>query len=291
MYAWAADPARGNILPAGFQNPFTQSGIGVRRPVRDLFGEPDITSVMAAEFLGTCDAFQLPIFATLVLYGLRAAEPTWLFREHFCHQWLKVACIPEMGLYSKGRLDKRFPLIKSLRELWLPTAGTSCGLLFVRRDATMRGTDLPLFGVSLESLIVEYRQRCAADGIEAAAGRERLRDKLLAAAGGLNYDHIEGEFQAVARRLNWPRAATLKDFRHLFCTSLENAGVAESYRRYFMGQSTGKAPIVSYTHLNQLEPQFQKAVDQDLAPLVRAIERRARELGLITVEGTANGQV
>ena len=96
----------------------------------------------------------------------------------------------------------------------------------------------------------------------------------------MNYDRIQHEFQGLARQLGWPRQATLKDLRHLFSTTLENSGVAEFYRRYLLGHSPGKSPIVTYTHLNQLQNQFQKAFDQDLAPIVDAVERRARNLGV-----------
>jgi hypothetical protein len=42
-----------------------------------------------------------------------------------------------------------------------------------------------------------------------------------------------------------------------------------------MGQSPGRTPIVTYTHLNQLEVQFHKALTQDLAALVAVITERA----------------
>ena len=53
----------------------------------------------------------------------------------------------------------------------------------------------------------------------------------------------------------------------------------EFYRRYLLGHTLGTTPIVTYTHLNQLQSQFQKALDLDLAPIVAAVDRRARELG------------
>jgi hypothetical protein len=66
--------------------------------------------------------------------------------------------------------------------------------------------------------------------------------------------------------------------RHLFLTCLENAAVPEYYRRYLAGHAPGKAAIATYTHLDQLKIQFQRALDQDLAPLVAAVKRRAGEL-------------
>ena len=87
----------------------------------------------------------------------------------------------------------------------------------------------------------------------------------------MNYDHIQGEFQSLARRLQWPPQATLKDLRHLFATTLNNAALPESYRRYLMGQSPGKAALVAYTHLNELRQHFTEAAGRAWRPLLTAI--------------------
>jgi hypothetical protein len=102
MFTWAADPARGNLLPVEFRNPFQQPDRCHRSPAIDPFGQPDITIAMAVELLGQCDAFQLPLFATLALFGLRAAEPVFLFREDLDNGWLRVACHPGLGVSHQG---------------------------------------------------------------------------------------------------------------------------------------------------------------------------------------------
>jgi hypothetical protein len=160
----------------------------------------------------------------------------------------------------------------------IPTGADQEGLLFTRRETCFGSRNAPLYGASLADLCDEFQRRCRLRAASSAAARQTIRDEILRAAGGLNYDQIQHEFQGLARQLGWPRQATLKDLRHLFSTALENSGVAEFYRRYLMGHALGKTPIVTYTHLNQLQSQFQKALDQDLAPIVDAVERRAREL-------------
>ncbi len=294
MFNWAADPDRGNLLPEGFRNPFDRTERPQRQAARDPFGEPDITIAMAVEFIGVCDAYQLPLFATLILYGLRAAEPVFVFRDHFDDQWLKVNCLPELDYLTKGQRDKRFPLVQSLQDLLSKLSGNREGLLFTRRAAVRACRQTPLYGASLATLAEEFRRRCRNGGTPSAVERQRIRERILRDAGGLNYDQIEHEFRAIAGALNWPRAATLKDFRHLFSTCLENAGVPEFYRRYFMGQSPGKAPIVTYTHLNELQGQFGKAVQNGLAPLVTAIAARVTTLqspNTLIMEDPLNGQV
>ena len=274
MLEWGADPHRGNLLPAGFANPFLC--ICHRQPTiaRDHFGEPDIDIPMAIDFFHACDPYQLALFGTILLYGLRASEPIFLFQEQIDREWLKVACLPELAYLTKGKRDKRFPTIPALATLWCQRDQPATGLLFVRRDATSDRCPLPLFGATQSELTTAFQRRCGEVPRRAVTERLAIRDELLLAAGGLNYDLIEREFHAVAGRLQWPPRATLKDFRHLFSTCLENCGVGEFYRRYFMGHSLGRAPIATYTHLNQLQSQFQKALENDLQPFIEIISNR-----------------
>jgi integrase len=94
----------------------------------------------------------------------------------------------------------------------------------------------------------------------------------------MTYDHIVNEFGKLAHLLGWPRSATLKDFRHLFATNLENAGMPEHYRKFLMGQSPGRAAITSYTHLNEIRQRFEEAVGRQIQPLINAVVRRSSEL-------------
>ena len=278
MFAWAADPARGNLLPIEFRNPFQQPDRRRRSQVIDPFGQPDITTPMTVDLLGACDVFQLPLFAALALFGLRASEPIFIFREQIDEDWFRVTCHPQVGFLTKGKRDKRFPIPPSLRQILMPAGARREGLLFTRREAGLGPRNAPLYGASLADLSAEFQRRCRLRATSSAAARQTIRDEIIRAAGGVGYDAIEHEFQGLARRLGWPREATLKDLRHHFATALENSGVPEFYRRYLLGHTLGKTPIVTYTHLNQLQSQFQKALDQDLAPIVAAVERRAREL-------------
>src|SRR5262249_39987793 len=111
-----------------------------------------------------------------------------------------------------------------------------------------------------------------------AAGRLRLRDAVLAAAGGLSYDHVQGEFAGLARKLGWPARATLKDFRHLFGTTLGHSAMPEGYRRYLLGHAPAQAAAPAYTHLNRLREQYAEAVRREWAPLVAAVNGRLRQL-------------
>lgn len=279
MFAWAADPDRGKQMPEGFRNPFVGRGRGRRAASIAQVGEPDITTAMAVDFIKACDAYQLRLFALLVLYGLRAAEPCMLFHEHLRQDWLSVVCLPGLAYETKGRRDKWLPVVPGLLALLEPPPGfAATSLLYHRRRVLSGAEKAPLLGASLEDLAREFQRRCAAEVCRTAADRRHVRDDVLHDAGGITYDHIVGEFGKIAGKLGWPRSATIKDFRHLFATSLENAGMPEAYRKFLMGQSPGRAAIVAYTHLNEVRARFDEAVERSLRPLVDAVMQRSAEL-------------
>jgi integrase len=231
---------------------------------------------MAAELLATCDAYQLRLFAPLLFFGLRAAEPCFLFAEYFEPGWLRVPNNPDLEYRTKGGREKRFPLIPALDPLWsLLRQDRPVGLLYHRRGVAV-GQDRPaLSGTSLSDLVAEFRRRVVAAGSPGAAGRRTIRDRLLQDAGGLQYDHAEQEFHGIARALGWPRSATLKDLRHLFASTLHNAGLGETYRRYLMGHSLGRSSILAYTHLNELRDLYEAAVLKKWPRLVELAAVRA----------------
>jgi hypothetical protein len=279
LFEWASDPERGNLLPEGFRNPFRRLG-ETRTVLRgDPLADPDITLPMAVDLVHACDRFQLRLFVPLLLFGLRAAEPCLLFVEYLDTEWLRVPCSPDLDYRTKGRRDKRFPLLDEIQDFWRDLHGDrGHGLLNVRRCVADGQEQARMCGASMIDVVAEYRQRCARIPGLNAAQRQKLRDAVIHDAGGLTYDHIQDEFASLAKRLKWPRQATLKDLRHLFATTLNNASMPEAYRRYLMGQSPGKAAIVAYTHLNELRRHYTEAVRREWQPLIAAIQTRVQEI-------------
>jgi integrase len=281
MFEWAADPDRGHFLPQGFRNPFRQSRNSRRHEYMDQTSEPDITVAMAVSFLQACDAYQLGLFVPIILCGLRAAEPCFLFREYIQDRWLKVPCNPDFFYQTKGRRAKRFPWLDEVGLFLQPSlAERGHGLFYQGRWSLAATKERPFLGASLKELTDELQRRCGARPGLSARERVQLRDQLLLQAGGLTYDQVQGEFHKIAKKLTWPRNATLKDFRHLFSTCLENAGMPEHYRKYLMGHSPGKAPINAYTHLNKLREHYESAIQREFQPLLDALRNRARQLGI-----------
>jgi integrase len=273
MYAWAADPDRGNRLPEGFRNPFLHRHTQRRRTPVDLTSAPDITAAMAAEFLSACDEYALRLFAPYVFCGLRAAEPVFLFQEFIAGDWLSVPCIRELDYATKGRRDKRLPLLAELRALLLRNAA-SYGLTYVRRTVATGAERPPLAGASLAEVIATYAQRRQRAGHLEPCDAERLRDAVLRDAGATNYDAIQREFRRIARVLGWPAAATLKGFRHLFSTALANGGIPAHERQYLMGHAPRREAIVAYTHLDKLIEHYRRAVEAEPGAPLAALRRR-----------------
>ena len=279
MYTWAADGQRGNLLPAGFSNPFCGNRTRNHRRAPDLFGEPDITISMACDFLNQCDCFQLRLFIPLILFGLRASEPCFIFREDLSSEWLQVVCRPGFDYDTKGLRDKRFPIPGIVHSLLATDADKHC-LLFPQRMMFLGNKQPQKSFATVQEFSDDFQTQIQKRNVASPEQRQRLLKLQIRKAGGINYDQIEHEFHGIQQKLGWPSQATLKDFRHLFSTSLENSGVPLFYRKYLMGQSPGNSPIVGYTHVNELKRQYDLALERTLAPVVEVLSKRMSQLKL-----------
>lgn len=277
MFDWASDQDRGALLPADFRNPFNGAQRRSSDVARDPLHPPDVTVPMVLEFIGACDSFQLPMFGLLAVYGLRPSEICVLFHENFVDGWLDVRCDPELAYFTKGRRNKRLPPVPAVRKL-IDAPAHADGLLFVRRQVA-EGRERPaLLGAGLDVVRQEFRMRCLSLPSAGAAARVRVRNEVLRVAGAVSYDLLDHEYRLVSRQLSWPKAATLKDFRHLFSTLLQNAGMPDMYRRYLMGHALGRSALVNYSHLDQIQQQFERTLETTMQPIVAAIGQRAGQL-------------
>jgi hypothetical protein len=276
VFEWAADPDRGNVMPAGFRNPFRRNVIARRKVAKDMTGDPDITVEMSAAFLDACDDWQLRLFSPLVFYGLRPSELIYLFHERRTDDFLDVNCVEGLAHMTKGKRNKRLPIFPEMRRLLAgddPTAVT--GFVFRRRDAA-EPDDRPPFAASLVALAAEFERRCQTAREVDAAAIQSIQREIISEAGGLTYKMIQGEFAKIAKLLKWPRAATLKDFRHACNTALANGGMSDHERRYLLGHDPGQGAIVHYTHLSKLTEHYQAAAERELGPLLEVLRRRVK---------------
>ena len=287
MFEWARDPQRGALLPERFVNPF----LGASRHAKeeDELDHPlDITTDMAVAFVEECDEYQLRLFVPLIGYGLRASEPRYLFREYLTGDALRVICNKRILYATKGKRNKTLPIPDPIRHLLDDAPGRN-GLLYRRREVEDGKTRPPLWSASLETIVTEFDRRCREAGEPTRPERIAIRDGVLKDAGALSYDNVNYEFRKIARRLRWQKEATVKDFRHLFSTTMMVAGMPDPMRQFLMGHSLGKSPIRKYTHLDLLEIReaYMAAVEKKWPVLLAAIEARAVELGLMRPRRTA----
>lgn len=268
LYEWAADPERGNLMPEGFRNPFLRGGESRPLFVGDPLAAPKITMGRAAEFLAAATADEKRLFAPMVLFGLRAAEPCFLFREHVGDDWLEVPNLPEFDYLTKGRRHKRFPWTPELAGFRDRLIGeTRRGLLYKRDDFFGR-SERPAVADDLAGLAEQYRNRLAAEGTVSQRTRLGIRRNVFREAGALTYEDIQRLFERISGKLGWSERPTLKDFRHLFATTLSDANISESYRKYLLGHAPGREASVAYTHLHRLREQFATVLQNHFAPVL-----------------------
>ena len=187
---------------------------------------------------------------------------------------------PGAGIHSQGEAGQASTPVRAAGDTAAavaargqPPAGAAAGLLYLRRTVA-EGREVPsLLGTPLPGLAGLFERKHYEEGwAGGAVERRALRGATLREAGGLTYDHVEGEL----RRLGWRPAATLKDLHHLFGTGLANAGVPEPYRQYLMGQVPSTAAIAAYSHLDKVREHYLVAVEREWAPLVAVLTARTR---------------
>lgn len=88
---------------------------------------------------------------------------------------------------------------------------------------------------------------------------------------------MNGSVQLRAGHATLDQGQLIRGMKHLL-QALARLIEFRFYRRYLMGQSPGKSPIVVYTHLNELRQQYQRAVERSLGQIRPAVEKQMEEL-------------
>ncbi|MEX0745722.1 MAG: tyrosine-type recombinase/integrase [Phycisphaeraceae bacterium] len=172
--------AKRRHLPPYADNPFTTIEID-RIPVEDSRPFVDLDAEQQRALLEACDTWQLPIFATLLLTGLRVGELTHLFVEDVDleHCWLHVRNKPELGWQIKTRGERQVPLLSVLATTLRQVIGERItGPVFLRR----RFTDAPpsLAEWDRPELAERLRQRMATDEARIARPLSRVEQQKSA---------------------------------------------------------------------------------------------------------------
>jgi integrase len=217
-------------------------------------------------FFEACDVWQLPIFLTLALTGIRPGELTHLLLPDdldLVEGWLHVHNKPQLGWQVKTRHERSIPLVPELVAVLQQVIGSrACGPVFQRRRFAVRGEVPKLNGLTGEALSHEIEQRVSTT--ERVSGKAISRDQRVRICktfwvelGAVREDRIRSQFMQLTRRIGLASVTTPKLFRHGFATLLQDANVDPLIRNQLMGHAPsggvgrsvgGLAMTAVYTH-------------------------------------------
>ncbi|MHC4064082.1 MAG: tyrosine-type recombinase/integrase [Planctomycetota bacterium] len=245
------------------ENPFTTIEID-RIPVEDAPPFVGLTETKEQAFLERCDDWQLPVFITLLLTGLRSGELTHLLLPDDLdleNAWLHVRNKPGLGWQVKTRNERRIPLVKELVDILGLTVGRRSGGTVFQRRRFLSGPQPPLATFTRLELQNELARRIEALE-EHSCGQVGRAERLAAARtawrdlGMIKPDRIRVEFMRITRQTGLPEVTAPKTLRHQFATALQDANVDPLIRNQLMGHApTGAGSVTSglgmtgvYTH-------------------------------------------
>jgi integrase len=232
--------ARRRHLSPYAENPFSVLEIE-RIPVQEVRPVILLSAEQEQAFLQACDDWQLPLFLTLILTGLRPGELCHLLLPDDLDldaRLLHVRNKPRLGWQVKTRNERDIPLVPVLAEvLGRHLRGRSAGPVFRRRCWVDRPGIGSLGRTELEQELVV---RCTAweakaDQPLSRERRVRLAGRLWREQGALREDRVRLEFIRLTRAIGLAGCTAPKLLRHQFATALQEGRVDPLIRNELMG--------------------------------------------------------
>jgi site-specific recombinase XerD len=255
--------ARRRHLSPYAENPFRTLEID-RIPIHQTRPIALFSAEQERAFLEACDAWQFPLFLTLMLTGLRTGELTHLLLPDDLDLpagLLRVRNKPQLGWQVKTRNERDVPLVPVLAAvLRVHLRGRASGPVFLRRcQAERAATGLRESGpLALEQELGQRvaRQEAATGRPLTRAERERLARALWRDLGAVKEERVRLEFLRLTRAIGLPGCTAPKMLRHLFATALQEGRVDPLIRNELMGHVAagersaghGLAMTAVYTH-------------------------------------------
>ncbi len=254
--------AKRRHLPPYAENPFSALEIN-RIPIEESRPIELFTAEQEQAFLDACDDWQLPIFLTLMLTGLRVGELTHLFLPADLDlegAILRIRNKRQLGWQTKTRNERDIPMLPELVEVLRAHLGSRrYGPVFLRRSLLKHGVEMAAYpnnaiGVHLKEAI---QIREAEAGLPLTRSeRCRVATKLWRAFGAIKSDRIRVEFMRLTKVIGQPHCTAPKLLRHQFATALQEGRVDPLIRNELMGHvATGErkaghglAMTAVYTH-------------------------------------------
>jgi integrase len=283
------------------ENPFAVLEID-RIPIEHARPVELFTPTQERALLEACDDWQLPLFLTLMLTGLRPGELCHLLLPDdldLTAAVLRVRNKPRLGWQVKTRNERDVPLLPVLVEVLRHHVNSRIsGPVFLRRCFQPRSTT---WGSSQSSLERELERRLADQEAKTSMAVERV-DRLRLArglwreVGALREDRVRQEFLCLTRRIGLPSVTAPKLLRHQFATSLQEANVDPLIRNLLMGHASagersaghglGMTAVYTHTRPETIRKQLEGALAGRVALAVAAEWLRGRGQQASTIRRT-----
>lgn len=289
MVRWGVEEG---LLPACAAVAFMQTARD--RTVHHTLSEVPLDTDEIVRLISVADPYHLALFSFHIFHGVRVAEPCWLMHEFVDIEkgWIEYRCIEELAYRTKGRIDKRLPILPVMLDVLRPwlTSGRG-GLVLLKRAHLCASGPSVRSQTSLQEIVREVH----ASAPKGWSERSRVASKVLKKLGATEGDDVRREFKRLLSAVGITREVTPKALRHHFATALERAGVPYYTRKYLLGhrldERGGRSSDITaiYTHL---EPDFvratyQRVLDGPLAKVVDAFSTRLHQLAVVMPEADA----
>lgn len=245
------------------ENPFQALEIN-RIPIQEARPIQLFTPEQEKHFLEACDAWQFPLFLSLMLTGLRPGELTHLLLPDDLDLdtgLLYVRNKPRLGWQVKTRNERDIPLVAVLVQVLRRHLGERrFGPVFVRRSGLpswvsrfqgARQLDLE------KEMVYRVAQRERETGLALSREeKQKLARGLWRDLGAVKGDRVRLEFMQLTQQIGLSGATAPKVLRHQFATVLQEGRVDPLIRNELMGHVAsgertaghGLAMTAVYTH-------------------------------------------
>lgn len=251
--------AKRRHLPPYAENPFTVLDVD-RLPIETARSIVLMTADEEARFLRACDDWQFPIFATLMLTGMRPGELCHLLLPEDLDLdvgLLRVRNKPKLGWQVKTRNQRELPLLPELAELLRARfAVRTVGPAFLRRKATSERAAKTALQMERDLALAIAESEREEGRILNRAQRLKVAKSIWNRTGAVDEDRVRIEFTRVANAIGLVGQTAPKVLRHQFATVLQEGRVDPLVRNLLMGHAaagergagSGLGMTAVYTH-------------------------------------------
>ena len=282
MFSWARRPEVQQI-PSTCGNPFTDDLVD-HRPRKDPLRPVVFPLDVRIRLTALMDPWQLCQLGIALVLPLRPEDYTGLLISEvdFTNRLLYLGTRLDGWDFNKGQQSFRVPFPPELEPLFRRCAdGRSHGPLLRQRTIVDRRRHAKLLVDSIEQIRDSFTRAMAGakpGEIQGKQDGKRLFRRLLRAMGGVSPNSLGKEFDSLVAHAEVPAGARFYDLRGSASTDLKDAKVDPLIQKYVTGHSL-EADIMSRYVSLRLHDDMQ-AYFQHIQPLLNAIARRAKELGL-----------